>query len=49
VENLPGDRRIENGLSLIVANLDLDDESLLPLLGAARSQVEQQLQQIPAR
>lgn len=49
VETLLGDRRIENGLRLLVANLDFDDESLLPLLGAARSQVEQLLQQIPAR
>jgi len=49
VETLLRDRRIENGLRLIVANLDFDHESLLPLLEQARSQVEQLLQQIPAR
>jgi hypothetical protein len=49
VETLLRDRRIENGLRLIVANLDFDHESLLPLLDQARSQVEQLLQQIPAR
>jgi len=49
VETLLGDRRVENGLRLIVANLDFDHESLLPLLEQARSQVEQLLQQIPAR
>jgi len=49
VAKLLGDRRIENGLRLIVANLDYDDESLVPLLEAARSRVEQWLQQIPAR
>jgi len=48
VATLPGDRRIENGLRLIVVNLDFDDNSLLPLLEAARFQVEQLLQQIPA-
>ncbi len=49
VETLLRDRRVENGLRLIVANLDFDHESLLPLLNQARSQVEQLLQQIPAR
>ncbi|MCJ7451040.1 MAG: hypothetical protein MUO39_01000 [Steroidobacteraceae bacterium] len=49
VETLLGDRRIENGLRLIVLNLDFDHESLLPLLERAKSQVEQLLQQIPAR
>jgi len=49
VETLLGDRRVENGLRLIVANLDLDHESLLPRLELARSQVEQLLRQIPAR
>jgi len=49
VETLLGDRRIENGLRLIGANLDLDHESLLPQLELARSQVEQLLQKIPAR
>lgn len=49
VETLLGDRRIENGLRLIVVNLDFDHESLLPLLEQARLQVEQLLQQIPAR
>lgn len=48
VETLLGDRRIENGLRLIVANLDFDHESLLPQLELARLQVEQLLQQIPA-
>jgi hypothetical protein len=49
VETLLGDRRIENGLRLIGANLDLDHESLLPQLELARYQVEQLLQKIPAR
>jgi hypothetical protein len=49
VETLLGDRRIENGLRLIVANLDFDDESLLPLLQRVRFPVEQLLPQIPAR
>jgi hypothetical protein len=49
VETLLRDRRIENGLRLIVVNLDFDHESLLPLLESARLQVEQLLQQIPAR
>jgi len=49
VETLLRDRRVENGLRLIVANLDFDHQSLLPLLNQARSQVEQLLQQIPAR
>lgn len=49
VETLLGDRRVENGLRLILANLDLDHESLLPRLELARSQVERLLQQIPAR
>jgi hypothetical protein len=31
-----------------VVNLDLDHESLLPLLESAKVQVEQLLQQIPA-
>jgi hypothetical protein len=48
-ERTAGDRRIENGLRLIVVNLDLDHESLLPLLESAKVQVEQLLQQIPAR
>ena len=48
VETLLGDRRIENGLRLIVVNLDLDHESLLPLLESAKVQVEQLLKQIPA-
>lgn len=48
VETLLGDRRVENGLRLIVANLDFDHESLLPQLERARLQVEQLLQQIPA-
>jgi hypothetical protein len=48
VETLLGDRRVENGLRLIVANLDFDDGSLLPLLERAEFQVEQLLQQIPA-
>jgi hypothetical protein len=42
------DRGIENGLRLIVVNLDFDHESLLPLFELARSQVELLLQQIPA-
>ena len=49
VETLLGDRRVENGLRLIVANLDFDHESLLPRLELARAQVEQLLQKIPAR
>jgi uncharacterized membrane protein YqjE len=48
VATLLGDRRIENGLRLIVVNLDPDRESLLALLEKAESQVEQLLQQIPA-
>jgi len=32
-----------------VANLDFDDESLLPLLERAAMQVEQLVQQIPAK
>jgi hypothetical protein len=47
VETLLGDRRVENGLRLIVVNLDSDHESFLPLLESARQQVEQLLQQIP--
>lgn len=47
VETLLGDRRIENGLRLIVVNLDLDQEGLLAELELARSQVERLLQQIP--
>jgi hypothetical protein len=49
LETLLGDRKVENGIRLIVANLDLDQESLLAWLGKARSQVEQLLQQIPAK
>jgi hypothetical protein len=49
VNTLLGDHRIENGLRLIVVNLDFDDESLLSLLERAKFQVEQLLQQIPAR
>ena len=49
VASLLADRRVENGLRLIVANLDNDDESLLPMLGRAKSQVERLLQQIPAK
>jgi hypothetical protein len=49
VETLLGDRRVENGLRLIVVNLDFDHESLLPQLERARLQVEQLLHQIPAR
>lgn len=47
VETLLGDRRVQNGLRLIVVNLDSDHESFLPLLESARQQVEQLLQQIP--
>lgn len=49
VETLLRERRVENGLRLIVVNLDFDHESLLPLLDIAKSQVEQLLQQIPAK
>jgi len=47
-ERTVGDQRIENGLRLIAVNLDLDHESLLPLLESAKVQVEQLLKQIPA-
>lgn len=49
VETLLGDRTIENGLRLIVVNLDFDHEALLPQLELAKFHVEQPLQQIPAR
>lgn len=49
VETLLRDIRVENGMRLIVANLEIDDESLLPLLERTRQQVEQLLAQIPSR
>jgi hypothetical protein len=49
VETLLNDRRVENGLRLIVANLTLDDDSFLPLLERARLRVEQLLREIPAQ
>jgi len=48
VETLLGDRRIENGLRLVVINLDIEGEGLLAQLKQVRSQVEQLLQLIPA-
>jgi hypothetical protein len=48
VETLLRDRRIENGLRLIVVNLDPGNDGLLVELELAKSQVERLLQQIPA-
>jgi len=48
VETLLGDRRIENGLRLVVVNLDPEGKGLLTELELARSQVEQLVQLIPA-
>lgn len=47
VETILVDIRIENGLRLILANLDSDQESLLPKLKQTRIQVEELLQMIP--
>lgn len=50
VEALLGDRRIENGMRLVVINLELPKgNGLLAELELARYQVEQLLQLIPAR
>jgi len=48
VETLLGDRRIENGVRLVVVNLDPEGEGLLAQLELVRHQVEQLLQLIPA-
>jgi len=48
VETLLGDRRIENGLRLVVINLGIEGKGLLAQLKLVRSQVEQLLQLIPA-
>jgi len=48
VEILLGDRRIENGLRLLVANLDPEGKGLLAELETARSQVDQLVQLILA-
>jgi len=48
VETLLSDRRIENGLRLVVINLDGEGKGLLAQLELVRSQVEQLLQLIPA-
>jgi hypothetical protein len=48
VETLLGDRRIENGLRLVVVNLNPEGKGLLAELELARSQVERLLQLIPA-
>ena len=48
-QTLMRDRRVQNGLRLIVVNLDSDRESLLPLLEMAKTQVVQLLRQIPAK
>ena len=47
VTTLLGDVRIENGLRLVVANLDPKSDGLLAELTLARSQIEQLLQRIP--
>lgn len=48
VETLLGDLRIENGLRLVVINLDIEGTGLLAQLKRVRSKVEQLLQLIPA-
>lgn len=48
VATLLGDVRIENGLRLVVVNLDPENDGLLADLALARSQVEQLLRRIPA-
>jgi hypothetical protein len=47
VDTLLADQRVENGLRLIVSNLDLYDESFIFQLEKAKGQVEQLLQEIP--
>jgi len=49
VETLLGDLRIQNGLSLVVVNLDPEGNGLLAELERVRTQVEQLLQLIPVR
>ena len=47
VEVLLGNLAVENGIRLVVANLDYDSDGLLKLLETAQSQVEALLQIIP--
>ena len=49
VETLLGDIRIENGVRLIVANLEYPGTGLLDELDSVRSQIERLLEMIPAR
>jgi len=50
VKSLMADHRIENGLRLIVANLEeLEDDSFLPLLEKAQRQAEQLLKELPKK
>lgn len=49
VETLPRDVRIENGVRLVVANLEYPGTGLLDELDSVRSQVERLLEMIPTR